>query len=109
MPSIQVRRLRLQVIGIVVLLAGLSIGGFIRWRSPQEDAETDDDVLVMQENSKAYEREVERNVGTFGLLMSQWSQAIAKLGQPRPLAMTFVLVSGLMAGGFFLAASRLRE
>jgi hypothetical protein len=50
---------------------------------------------------------MERTVGIFGVMMDQWSRSVAKLEEPRPLAITIVMVSMLAAGGCFMAAARL--
>ena len=100
------RRARLNALGIIVLLAGVGTGDFIYWRARTDDAPTDAEVLAEQTQSKAYQREVERNVGAFGALMAQWSDTLAELGQPRPLAITIMIVSCATAGGCFWVASR---
>ena len=109
MSFITHRRTRLYVCGIVVMLVGLSIVGLLSRRGFADDTETDDDVLLLQEKSKAYDLQVQRNVGGFGLLMSRWAGDIAQLGRPRPLALTVLIVSGLTTGCCFLAASRQRD
>ena len=108
MPLTTRRRTRLNVLGIVVLLAGFSVGAFLYWHGPQPDAE-EDDVLLAQEQTKAYDQAVQRNVGAVGLLMSRWSETISQLGRPGPLAIMIVAVAGVTAGGLFRAASRSRE
>ena len=97
---------RLYLTGVLVLLAGLSIGGVILWQHPPDDAETDDDVLAMQYQSKSYQQAVQRNVGATGLLAAQMSQALEKFAQPRPLAITLMCVCGVTTVGFFVAAAR---
>ena len=97
---------RLYLIGVLVLLAGLSIGGVILWQHPPDDAETDDDVLAMQYQSKAYDQAVQRNVGATGLLMSQVAHALEEFARPRPLAITLMCVCGATTVGFFVAAAR---
>lgn len=108
MQSPTFRRSLINYVGIFVLLAGLGIGEFIYWRSLQGGTKTgNEDSLVSPYASRVYERDVERNVGTFGLIMVQWSQSAAKLGEPRPLAITITVVSILAAGGCFMVASRM--
>ncbi len=105
MPFVTRRRTRLQFLGVVVLLVGLSVGGFIYWHGLR-DGSGDDDVLAAQDQSKAYDLAMQRNVGPVGLLMDRWSDKLAQLGRPKPLGIVIMVVSGLTAGGFFLTASR---
>jgi hypothetical protein len=102
------RRSLLNYIGIFILLAGMSVGEFIYWRSLQGGLGTpDQDPLISQYDSRVYQRNVQVYVGMFGLIMDQWSRAAAKLGEPRPLAITITVVSMLAAGGCFTVASRM--
>ncbi len=108
MPSSVSRRSLLNYIGLFILVVGMSVGEFIYWRSLQSGSEKDEeDPLASQYDSRAYQRQVQMNVGTFGLIMDQWSRAIAKLGEPKPLAITITVLSMLSAGGCFIAASRM--
>ncbi len=109
MRSILRQRTRLNLLGILVLSAGLGIGGLLYRQSLRNDAEADDDVLAMQEQSNAYDQAVQRNVGATGLLMAHATQTLEKLTRPKPLAIVLVVVSGLAAGGCFRAASRRRD
>ena len=99
------RRARLNTLGVIVLLVGMSTGDLVYWLAGTHDTPADD-VLAEQMQSKAYQASVERNVGAFGALMAQWSDALAELGQPRPLAVTIMVVSCAAAGGCFWVASR---
>jgi len=99
------RRSLLNYAGILILLVGMSAGDFIYWRSLQGGSGNDEQDSPY--DSRVYEREVERYVGTFGLIMDQWSRSAAKLAEPRPLAIAIIVVSILAAGGCFLAASRM--
>jgi hypothetical protein len=102
------RRSLLNYIGIAILLVGMSVGEFIYWRSLQGNSGAGDvDPLASQYESRAYERAVQVNVGTFGLIVSQWLRAAGELTEPRPFAITLIVVSMLAAGGCFLAASRM--
>ena len=102
------RRAFVNHLGIGILLAGMTLGCFLYWRSLQGGQENDeDDALAEVEQSRSYQQGVERNVGVFGLLMVQFTDAVAKLGEPRPLAITMMVAANLAAGGCFLVASRL--
>jgi hypothetical protein len=108
MQSPTSRRSLLNYIGIFILLAGMGVGEFIYWRSLQGGSGIDDeDPLLSQYDSRVYQRNVQMYVGTFGLIMDQWSRAVAKLEEPRPLAITITVVSMLAAGGCFMVASRM--
>ena len=108
MKSATSRRSFLNYLGIAILLAGMVIGDFVYWRGLQNAPPDDsDDPLASPENSRVYQQGVERNVGVFGLLMVEFSDAVATLGEPRPLAITIMVVSCLAAGGCFLVAARL--
>jgi hypothetical protein len=102
------RRSLLNHIGLFILLAGMSVAEFIYWRSLQDHSDRDDgDPLASQYDSRAYQRQVQMYVGTFGLIMDQWSRAIANLREPKPLAITITVFSMLTAGSCFIAASRM--
>ena len=100
------RRARLNTLAVFILLAGVGGGDLLYWLAGKDDTPTDADVLAEQMQSKAYQREVERNVGAFGALLAQGSDAFAELGQPKPLAVTIMIVSCAAAGGCFWMASR---
>jgi hypothetical protein len=102
------RRSLLNYIGLFVLVVGMGLGEFIYWRSLQSGSEKDEeDPLSSQYDSRAYQRQVQTYVGTFGLIMDQWSRAMARLGEPKPLAITITVLSMLAAGGCFIVASRM--
>lgn len=110
MQSPSSRRSLLNYIGIAILMLGMSTGEFVYWRSLQTpDRTSDEDIILTPESSRLYERSVETNVGIFGMIMVKWSHALSKLGEPRPLAITLCAVSGLVAGGCFLLASRIPQ
>ena len=108
-PPVARRRKRRNALGIVVLVAGLSAGGLLYRSSLPDDAQTDADVLLAQEQYKGYDQAVQRNIGATGLLMVHASETLENLGRLRPLAILLMAVSGVVAGGFFLAASRRRD
>jgi len=102
------RRSFLNYTGIVILLVGMGVGEFIYWRSLHAGSAGDgEDPLQEQYDSRLYQREIQVNVGTFGLIMDQGSRAIANLAQPRPLAITITIISMAAAAGCFFVASRL--
>jgi hypothetical protein len=106
MQSTISRRSLLNYIGIGILLVGMGAGEFIYWRSLHASSASDDEDSSPYD-SRAYQQDVQRYVGTFGLLMDQWSRAVGELRDPRPLAIAITVISFLAAGGCFLAASRM--
>jgi hypothetical protein len=102
------RRSLLNYIGLFILVAGLGVGEFIYWRSLQSGSgDNEIDPLSAQYDSRAYQRQVQTYVGTFGLIMDQWSRAISNLREPKPLAITISVLSMIAAGGCFIVASRM--
>jgi hypothetical protein len=95
------RRTLLNYIGIAILILGIGAGEFIYWRGLQRDATADADSPY---DSRAYEQDVERTVGVFGLIMDEISRA---LHEPGPMGITIAIVSAAAAGGCFFVASRL--
>ena len=106
MQSHTSRRSFLNYTGIVILIVGMCTGEFIYWRSLHGSGTNEEDPLLGQYDSRVYQREIEVNVGTFGLIMDQWSRSFAKLKEPGPLAITIAIASMLAAGGCFFVASR---
>ena len=104
--SMSARRSLLNHVGIAILIIGVAVGEFIYWRS-QKNADVDDSVEEQMYNSRTYIRNVQVNLGTFGMLMDQWTRAAEKLGQPRPLAITIIVVSALSSGTCFAVAARM--
>ncbi len=96
------RRTRLQWAAVLVLAVGLGVSGFLFWRAGQADlAGGDEAALREQEQSRAYELEMQKNVGPVGLLMSRWSEW---LGSPPGVAVEVALAAALASGAcFFLA------
>ena len=99
------RRSLLNYIGVAILIFGMATAEFIYWRGLHQPPAPDD--IDSPYNSRDYEQTMERTVGIFGLIMAQWSHAVASLEEPRPLAITIGAVSLLAAGGCFAAAARM--
>jgi len=102
------RRTLLNYIGIAILLAGVTAGEFIYWRS-LHGAAAGDDSLVLLADSKVYDRTMEVNVGKFGLMFDQLTRAAGRLREPIPLAITSITASVLAAGVCFIAAARMQK
>lgn len=108
MQSSSSRRTLLNYLGIAILMLGMACGEFIYWRSLHSPTRSsDDDLLLNPDSSRVYERTLETQVGTFGVLMVKFSRALGKLKEPGPLAITICVISFIVAGGCFVVASRL--
>ncbi len=95
------RRVPLQILAVALLLVGLGTGGFLYWHAGRPDPESEE-ITRAQEQTRAYELAMQKNVGPVGLMMSQWSD---RLGSPRGVAVEVALAGCLAAGVcFFLAA-----
>ena len=99
------------LLGVLILAVGLGVGGFLYWQSCQDDADSNaEDPMLSAYNSRGFAREAQRTTGQVGLLMDQWSESFAKLGEPRSFAILVVVTSSVVAAGCFLvAATRLRR
>jgi len=104
----------INLLGVIILLIGVGISGFIYLRASQtggsrieasSDAD-DSDLPFSPEDSRKYGRALEMNVGKLGVLMDDWSRTWSKLGDPKPLAITIALLSILAAGACFTLAAR---
>jgi len=107
MQSSHQRRSFLNWLGIFILVLGTGTGEFIYSRSLRDRGPDGDGAGQSPYDSRTYQRTMERLNGKFGALMDQWTQAIGKLGEPKPLAIFIGAFSMLVAGGCFLLASRL--
>ena len=102
------RRARLNALGILILVMGIGTGSLLYWLAGRSDMSSDDDVLAEQQQSKAYQAQMERNVGAVGALLAGWSDTLAEFGEPKGIAVTTMVVSCAAAGGSFWVASRQR-
>jgi len=98
------RRALLNYVGLFILIAGMGTAEVIYWRSLHQEA---GDFVDSPYDSRVFEQTMERTVGVFGLLMDEWSRGVAKLEEPKPLAITIAVVSMMAAGGCFFVASRM--
>ena len=105
--SLPSRRLFLNGIGVVILLIGINVSGFLYLRS-SENPETLDaqNSIVLPEDSRIYQRTVAMYAGTFGLLADEWTRDLESLGEPKPLSIIIIVFSILVSGGFFYKACR---
>jgi len=100
------QRTLLNYVGIAILLLGLGTAEFTYWRSLNGDSKVGGDSVSL-ESEREYERTMDTTVGTIGLIMKHFSDALGSLAQPGPLAILIGAFSLLAGGGCFLAASRM--
>jgi len=105
MQSKMSRRTLLNYIGIAILIVGMGAGAsmFLHAGSSNNDADISDSLY----ESRVYQRNVEMYSGKFGLIMDQWTRKISNPGNTKPFAIIIILVSTLVAGGCFIAASEM--
>jgi len=93
------RSARLRLIGVVVLLLGLTAAGLLYWIRTHTGEPTEDELLAG--NAKAESRQVEILYGKMGLLTHELSE---DLKQPGTQACLIAVASILVAAGFFYVA-----
>jgi len=93
------RARRLRMIGIVVLVLGISGAGILYWlRTRSPDVSGD---LSMQGFNRAEQRQMGQLYGKSGLLIEQWSDDLRRLGTQAILIAGFSIV--VFAGCFYFA------
>ncbi|MEI9893805.1 MAG: hypothetical protein WDN28_07855 [Chthoniobacter sp.] len=97
MPLTPARRTLFKEIALVILVAGFCLGGLVYHSAPPtvNDAGADsvsDDSSLPPEDTRRYSHDTEVNLGQLGLLVDKSGRAVAKLAQPRPLAITIIVV-----------------
>ena len=105
------RRTLLNRFGAVVLFVGICLGAFLYWSAPPVRDGSDavyDDSTLSPEDTRRYAHDTEVNFGKVGMLVDGGMRAVAKLGEPRPLGITIIIASALVAGGCFLAGAEKR-
>jgi len=88
----------------VILFMGICLAASIYWSAPQATGSEAvyEDSLLAPEDSRRYAHNAELNFGKVGRLSDKARRMAAHLGEPKPLAVTVIVVSGLLAGGCFL-------
>jgi len=93
--------------GAIILFVGICLGALIYWSAPPAvDAPGYADSALAPDDSRRYAHDTEVYFGKTGALADKWTRTLADWGKPRPLGITIVLVSVLLAGGCFWAAQR---
>jgi hypothetical protein len=99
------RSARLHRFGEAILFVGICLGAFTYWSAPQRAPESVyEDSPLAPEDSRRYAHDTEANFGKAGTLGDKGLRMAAHLGEPKPLAITIIVVSGLLAGGCFVAS-----
>lgn len=103
MPPSTRHRALLQRCGAVVLFVGICLAALIYWSAPMTPSPlmADDDASLPPEETRRYAHDTEVNFGKVGLLADK---GMRRLGEPKTLAITIVVVSGVLAGGCFLVS-----
>lgn len=93
--------------GSIILFAGICLAAFVYWSAPSgTDTVVSADSALAPDDSRRYAHDTQVYFGKTGALADKWTRTVASWGQPKPLAITIIVVSGLLAGGCFLAARR---
>jgi len=105
-------RLILNLLGLVILLAGYS-GAALVWRAQDRidqanagDQAVNDAAPLSPLDSRKDTRQLEVYYGKTGLLMEGWMEWAESLTHGKPLAKTIIVLSSATAIGCFIAASR---
>jgi hypothetical protein len=61
------------------------------------------------DDSRRYAHDTQVYFGKTGALADKWVRTMASSTQPKPLAITILVSSGLLAGGCFWVAQRSRQ
>jgi hypothetical protein len=109
MPFSPGQRTLLRRCGAAILFVGICSGAFIYWSAPQRvDASNSeavyDDSPLVPDDSRRYAHDTEMNFGKVGGLVDKWMRLAARWSEPKPLAITIIVVSVLISGGCFVLA-----
>lgn len=89
----------------MILFVGVCFGAFIYWSAPPPAAPSAyDDALLAPDDSRRYAHDTEVNFGKVGALGDKARRMAAHLGEPKPLAITIIVVSALVSAGCFLVS-----
>ncbi|EDY21387.1 hypothetical protein CfE428DRAFT_0632 [Chthoniobacter flavus Ellin428] len=93
--------------GAIILFVGICLGALIYWSAPPAtDGTVYADSALAPDDSRRYAHDTEVYFGKTGALADKWTRTVSSWSQPKPLAIIVIVVSGLLAGGCFLAARR---
>jgi hypothetical protein len=103
--------LRLKLVGVTILVAGLGSASSIWLDQDRIDRESRADQspaaeASAPEDSRRYARDVQLYYGETGLLVEKWKRWLSTLTRGKPLAYTIAGASLGLAGGLFYLAPR---
>ena len=102
-PLSPAHRNLLQRCGAIILFVGICLGAFLYWSArPATDATVYADSALAPDDSRRYAHDTQVYFGKTGALADKWTRMLAEWSEPKPLAITIIVVSGLLAGGCFL-------
>lgn len=90
----------------MILFVGICLAAFIYWSAPPSTGSRSDyeDAPLAPEDSRRYAYDTEMNFGKVGALGDKARRMAAHLSEPKPLAVTIMVVAVLGAGGCFFAS-----
>jgi hypothetical protein len=96
----------LNLIGVIILIAGLGSVALIERNAQYEEAHAIEDseathALLYPEDYGSYARSAESMGGKFGLLLDGWLKSALGLGHSRSFAVTIAVVSLIASTGIF--------
>jgi len=102
------RSSNLKFLAMVILVAGFSLAAFLypHRSAIAGDGSADGDAPLSLQDSRRDTRELEVYNGKLGVLVDKWVGIGHAWMQPKPLAITIALASGIAAFGVFSVASR---
>ena len=105
------RSFRLNLLGVVILISGLSSATSIWLAQDRMDrqtigAGTNVTGPLSPEDSRRYSHDVEVYYGKTGLLMDNWGRWLAELTRGEPLAGMIAVASLIVAAGLFHVAAK---
>ncbi|MEZ0258305.1 MAG: hypothetical protein ACAI37_23705 [Chthoniobacter sp.] len=84
---------------------GVCLSAFIYWSAPPPASSSAyDDALLAPEDSRRYAHDTEVNFGKVGVLGEKARGMAAHLTEPKPLAITIIVVSALLSAGCFFVS-----
>lgn len=102
--SLHREKARLRLIGIFILVLGISIAGLVYWRGTRaQDARVEQ---YEQAQTRAETRQMQMLYGTSGGLMEDFLTALKRPGNQ---ALLIIAISSLVAGGCFYLSRPLPE
>jgi hypothetical protein len=105
MQSSPGRRALLHRCGAVILFVGICLGAFVYWSAPPSASQSVyDDSMLAPEDSRRYAHDTEVNFGKTGVIGDKAMRTVSRLGEPKPLAITIIVISVLVSGGCFYAS-----